>query len=498
MKHTVLERASGTHRRRWFVLAAGLACAGLAVSVLFPQDADPPAAADSGEEAAAGEKAVGPLVPEGESPDLVLFATGDVAGHLEPCGCPVNPIGGLDRRAGYAREFRKKFPDAPFLWVDTGALFGALDAEEGRMRTETLVEAYNRLNYAAVNVAYLDVSQDFAFFERMREKASFPFITASWINASTRKTIGDMPHASASFGEGRSIAFLGLQHRAGVTVTLPDGRTAEVADPIKAARNVFPRLRKEHDLVVALVRMDEPDARELARAVPKADLVIASLGARVEQEPLFEADVPIAYTGYEGRTMVEVRFFLNDRGRKERVELKLHPLSERYLPEHDIELLVLDTLDKIARKEAEEGVSSSELLRRLASDVPRPKSYETFAGSEVCKPCHAKQFAQWEDSPHARAFETLVKVAQDFNPQCVACHATGYKKGGFRNVRSTPEFAGVGCETCHGAASEHAADPGNPPPASGKSASGGCEGCHNKFQDPDFNRAAATEKIRHW
>jgi hypothetical protein len=281
-------------------------------------------------------------------------------------------------------------------------------------------------------------------------------------------------------------------------VTLPDGRTAEVADPVEAARDVFPGLRKKHDLVVALVRMDEPDARELARAVPRLDLIVASLGARVEQEPLFEEEVPIVYTGYEGRMMAEVRFFLNNRGRKERVELKIHPLSERYLPEPDIELLVLDTLDKIARKEAEEGVSSSELMRRITSDVPQPKSYTAFAGSEACKPCHAKQFAQWEDSPHARAFETLVRVAQDFNPQCVACHATGYKKGGFRNVRSTPEFAGVGCETCHGAAPEHAADPKTLPPGRGQSASGGCESCHDKFQDPDFNRGTDVEKIRHW
>jgi 2',3'-cyclic-nucleotide 2'-phosphodiesterase (5'-nucleotidase family) len=494
MKHRILERVFLRRWSRRLVFAAGLACAFFAASALFSQDADLPAAAYSGEEAAGGEKTVGPLVPEGEPPDLVLFATGDVAGHLEPCGCPVTPIGGLDRRAGYALEFRKRFPDAPFLWVDSGALFGALDAEEGRMRTETLVEAYNRLNYAAVNIAYLDVSQDFAFFERMREKASFPFITSSWRDASTRKTLGDMPHAAVSFGDGKSIAFLGLQHRADLTVTLPDGRTAEVADPVKAARNVFSRLRKEHDLVVALVRMDEPNARELARAVPRLDLIIASMGAKIGKEPLFEEEVPIVYTGYEGRTLAEVRLFLNDKGRKERLELKLHPLSERYLPEQDIELLVLDTLDKIAQKEAEKGVSSSELMRRITSDVPTPKSYKAFAGSEACKPCHARQFAQWEDTPHARAFE---KAAQDFNPQCVACHATGYKKGGFRNMRSTPEFAGVGCESCHGAASEHAADPKKPSPPSGSSASGGCEGCHNKFQDPDFNRAADLEKIRH-
>lgn len=66
----------------------------------------------------------------------------------------------------------------------------------------------------------------------------------------------------------------------------------------------------------------------------------------------------------------------------------------------------------------------------------------------------------------AKAFELLkpgvaveAKKAAKLDPNkdytadanCVGCHVTGYgQNGGFVNVASTPDLAGVGCEACHG------------------------------------------------
>jgi len=76
-------------------------------------------------------------------------------------------------------------------------------------------------------------------------------------------------------------------------------------------------------------------------------------------------------------------------------------------------------------------------------------------GSQKCMKCHFKQHATWKKEKHAAAYETIAKEAD--KDLCVSCHTTGYGKGGFKDMESTPELANVGCESCHGPGSKHAA-----------------------------------------
>jgi hypothetical protein len=94
-----------------------------------------------------------------------------------------------------------------------------------------------------------------------------------------------------------------------------------------------------------------------------------------------------------------------------------------------------------------------------------------FVGSKVCKKCHLKQHKSWEATLMGQAFETLrpgvkaeAKTAagldadKDYTTDatCLSCHTTGYgKPGGFVSEAETPELAGVGCESCHGAGSAY-------------------------------------------
>jgi hypothetical protein len=102
----------------------------------------------------------------------------------------------------------------------------------------------------------------------------------------------------------------------------------------------------------------------------------------------------------------------------------------------------------------------------LSAGVAQAEEY-AYIGTKGCKKCHIKQWRSWSETKMARAYETLkpgvaaeAKEGVGFDPEfdyttvegCVKCHVTGFgKEGGFVDLETTPDLAGIGCESCHGA-----------------------------------------------
>lgn len=89
-----------------------------------------------------------------------------------------------------------------------------------------------------------------------------------------------------------------------------------------------------------------------------------------------------------------------------------------------------------------------------------------YVGAKKCKACHLKEFKSWSETKMSNAFELLkpgvsaasktkakLDPAKDYtrDASCLPCHTTGYGKlGGFVDIATTPDLAGVQCEMCHG------------------------------------------------
>ncbi len=100
------------------------------------------------------------------------------------------------------------------------------------------------------------------------------------------------------------------------------------------------------------------------------------------------------------------------------------------------------------------------LSPRAQAQAPAETVYR-YLGVKWCKGCHSRQsnipalglFHTWEDSAHARAWETLPPEHRA-NPECLRCHTTGY---GLPRRPDVPdeELRGVQCEACHGPGSHY-------------------------------------------
>jgi hypothetical protein len=97
-----------------------------------------------------------------------------------------------------------------------------------------------------------------------------------------------------------------------------------------------------------------------------------------------------------------------------------------------------------------------------------------YVGSQTCKACHSNPktggtaYKTWEKSVHANAYKTLQTAEADKiakkeghstkaaeTKECLSCHVTGHLEAGAKFGKKFDKAEGVGCESCHGAASAY-------------------------------------------
>lgn len=82
-----------------------------------------------------------------------------------------------------------------------------------------------------------------------------------------------------------------------------------------------------------------------------------------------------------------------------------------------------------------------------------------YVGSDRCKGCHATEYVQWQSTPHANAFKTLIERRRNHSPRCVSCHVVGFQEAsGYTIGQKQQHLINVGCESCHGPGGAHVAN----------------------------------------
>jgi hypothetical protein len=194
---------------------------------------------------------------------LTVFYTGGVHGTLEPCGCTSDPLGDVARYAALVRAAERS---GPTLLVDGGGLSfpesaSAKEKAANERRAKFLGKTLTALGPFAAGLAETDLGpgQD----EVTPRRLAVNFSKSPAIAPSELKMIGDV-----------RVGIFGVADPA---LAARVGGVAE--DPIPAAKREVTRLRGAGaDLVIALVPLDRPAARRLARAAAP-DLIV--LGRQV-------------------------------------------------------------------------------------------------------------------------------------------------------------------------------------------------------------------------
>jgi len=460
---------------------------------------------------------------------LALALVGEVRGEIDPCGCPTNPMGGFERRAGLLDELRAE--GWPLFHLDAGNLLVEGYATGGRGDTQSRGELMVDLSAAVGLDAYCPGPADIIAMQPAQLLAAFQaqgvaIVSATWTDASGQPLF---PAAAVVERGGVRLGVLGLSSQA------RDSQSRDSVgfiDPVRAATQALESLPADLDLVVALSNLSDEENDRVARQVP-ALAALLSTRYQAYDEPRRRGEGLVVEAPNRGRWLTVLRIraagepgqvleldYAEQLGldTRDRIAAKLQRLAAKpdapALPERDV--LALDELDRtlatrgagynLAYVEAiplgtryatdplvseRIQVFKQEVLDEAVASIEAAASQErgppAYVSSSPCFPCHLEQFSRWALTRHTQAYEPLVARGEQRNPECLSCHTTGFAvPGGWAEVKpiNVRRFKAVQCEACHGPLGGHPEDPEVrcEPPTEAT-----CLRCHDQANSPDFD-----------
>jgi hypothetical protein len=407
------------------------------------------------------------LWPQNRPPDLVLVLSGETHGYLQPCGCSNPQYGGLERRYNFMQGLMKE-RGWPVAALDLGDV-AQISGPQQLVKYKYSMRALNQLNYTAVGIGRREMAVPLidALSEYSLNDPSPRVLAANLLNK-----VENFPAqpGRSMVGSWEMLATKPGAPRVGAACVVAGSVVKEVKDATvryeaveKALTSVLTQVQAQKpELLVLLFQGTPEEAGKCAAQFPQFRLIVC---LSAEDDPPSVPDKAgnslIIRLGHKGRYVGAVGIY---RPTVANAPVELHYQMVRLGPEYETpagkeaENPILKLLEDYTR-EVKEG---SYLTHYPKTDHPIQRMFKgaTYVGSEKCKECHKEAYKIWKESPHARAYASLVKAQRpslrQFDGECIVCHVTGFEHtGGFADEKTTPHLKENGCENCHGPASLH-------------------------------------------
>jgi hypothetical protein len=267
---------------------------------------------------------------------------------------------------------------------------------------------------------------------------------------------------------------------------VPQG-SLEIREPAASVQPVVDAMRGDADLIVVLAHMPRGEAQRFTQSLRGVDVVFHGHEGKPMRNMRRFGDAYLLQLTARGLYMGVAYANLGPDGRIASMHDAVVPMDGRFPDDEAIAKLFQAYDFDIAAKERATLPTGVTNVRNLVRDP--------FQGAEACKECHEGIYDAWATTRHAHAWKTLTDLSREFDRDCTPCHSVGfYKQGGFENVVATPHLTNVQCESCHGNAAAHVADP---EVRTGVDARSLCRDCHDADQSPDFEVEAFWKRIDH-
>lgn len=368
----------------------------------------------------------GKTVPTGSGKKIQVFYNNDNFAYLEPCGCRVSPIGGMDRRW----NAMKAYPDESRVFVDAGnMLFKSTQSTEFLApqwyeQAVGVVEAYNLLGADAVTPGATDFALGVPKFQELIKTARFPFISSNLYWKGTAKRF--LAESVMIERQGKKIGIFGVFHP---SLPLPD--ELEAKDPLGHARAMIAKLKAQGaDMVVALSHQGYQHDVQLAKSAPGIDLLVGAHSQSLLQNPDSEGATLIVQLSNQGQMLGMVEYEASSLPKK-RTNFVVAELNNEF--NDSPQGMANPMKGLVAVTNLRMGEANRKLDERIwAAHKGVAGGYQTLLS---CRDCHGKQSDFQDGQRHSASFLTLMAKKKEFNLDCVKCHSVGLgEPGGFKSI----------------------------------------------------------------
>ena len=418
-----------------------------------------------------------PDQPKSRSGEVLIIYSGNALGELKPCGCDKEEDqGGIERRMSYLKQVIPQEPNT--LLVDLGDNFKG-STRQGKLKSQTMMQALGRMNYDAITLGDKDLLYGNGFLSGI---SNIPWVAANL----QLEELTLPPSRNKVLANGLKVFI--------TAVADPDlfyassDSNVKLSDPVAALQQQIDSARKNDspDLIVVLTHMPRDKGIKFLE-VPGVDIVInghiESDSDSIDMTPVERNGKIFVQPGPLGQKMGELRVRINPDGEKS-FQQKMVRLGSKAPMDPE-----MTQLYDAYNAEVEELFMATLAAKR------KQKQNRVYATDQTCLTCHAREYGLWSKTGHSRAYAALEEVNKSFDPECLACHTTGFEKpGGFISEIDTPKLKNVQCEMCHGVRLEHTQ---NPQGGFAKEARAACVKCHVKKHSPKFNFSQYWPRIRH-
>jgi hypothetical protein len=423
-------------------------------------------------------------------------------------------MGGLARRVSYIKAFKHRSNlEVPALFVDAGNLFSDDRAVGDQLSAEVMtknkwvVKEYGNFRHDAANIGYNDLIylgellKKEGYEKRVEE---YPFIER--LISANIQPVDDQRRAPPPYlirevtlkrgapGRKVRVGIVGFSGaKPGINAdTQPAYGGFRVGDVFESAKKVLPELKQKTDFIVALAYMPIDAAQRLASENPEIDTIIGARQLNSMDVPQHFNRATIIYAYNQTKYLGEMRVYVKSDGTVEN-QVNRFVALDASIPDDSMALAAVTAAHDEFTKLQDEAARSK--FGGSGASALESASLSPFVGGATCAGCHVEEDKIWSTTRHAHAMATLEEKKQQFDNECVGCHVVGFEKGGFQSLITTPQFANVQCESCHGPGREHASNPGK---GYGLMATpAGCVQCHAPPNDDSFDFAVYWPKIKH-